>query len=176
MGSVVLAAIMRFIGTPCRRLLAGDGITSVDFTVNNAHGIFERLSIDARAAKKSAPAIGGTFGIAKNLDEYQYRICSLLPSLADSNPAKVQLQKYRIAIIASFAALVATIKSGASTAEWNIHARALLVESSDLYVAAAAAATSSGQGMQPTRAGDAFSFFGVPEQEVDKAVKQMYGY
>lgn len=162
---------MKFIGTPCRRLLAGDGITTVDFTVNNAHGIFDRLSIDARAAKKSAPAIGDSFGIAKNLDEYQYRIGSLLPSLADSNPAKIQLQKYRIAIIASFAALVATIKSGASTAEWNVHARALLVGASDLYVAA-----TSGQDMQPAGAGGAFSFFRVPEHEVERAVKSMYGY
>jgi hypothetical protein len=30
--------------------------------------------------------------------------------------------------------------------------------------------------MQTARAGDAFSFFRVPEHEVEKAVKSMYGY
>ena len=167
----MLAYVMKFIGTPCRRLLAGDGITTVDFTVNNAQWVFDELSIDARAARKNAVEIGDSFGIAKNLDEYQYRIGSLIPSLADSNPAKIQLQKYRIAIIASFAALVATIKSGASTAEWNIHAHVLLIGASDLYVAA-----TTGQDMPPARAGDAFSFFRVPEHEVEKTVKSMYGY
>ena len=167
----MLAHVIKFIGTPCRRLLAGDGITTVNFTINNAQWVFDGLSIDARAAKKSAPAIGDSFGISKNLDEYQYRIGSLIPSLADSNPAKIQLQKYRIAIIASFAALVASIKSGADTAEWNIHARTLLVGASDLYVAATA-----GQDMPLARAGNTFSFFRVPEHEVEKAVKSMYGY
>ena len=82
---------MKFIGTPCRRLLAGDGITTADFTVNNAQWVFDGLSIDARAARKNAAEIGDSFGIVKNLDEYQYRIGSLIPSLVDSTPAKIQL-------------------------------------------------------------------------------------
>lgn len=162
---------MRFLGNPCRRLLAGDGVTAVDFTINGVHGIFDSLSFDVRAAKKSAPMLGDTFGIAKNLDEYQYRICALIPSLADSNPVKIPLQNYRVVIIASFAKLAAMLRSGASTVEWNGHARALLVDASDLYVAA-----TSGRDVQVTRAGATFAFFGVPEQDVEKAVKSMYGY
>ena len=166
----MLASIIKFLGVPCRRLLAGDGITTVDFTVNEAKGVVGGLSIDARAAKKSSPPMGDAFGIAKNLDEYQYRICMLVPSLADSNTSKIQLQKYRVAMVASFAALVAAIKSG-DVAEWNGHARALLVDASDLYVAA-----TSGQDLPAPRAGDAFAFFGVPEQQVESALRSMYGY
>jgi hypothetical protein len=166
----LLASIIKFLSIPCRRLLAGDGITTVDFTVNEAKGVIGELSIDARAAKKSSPPMGYAFGIAKNLDEYQYRICMLVPSLADSNPAKIQLQKYRVAIIASFAALVTAIKSG-DVAEWNGHARALLVDASDLYLAA-----TSGQDVPAPRAHAAFAFFGVPEQQAEGALRSMYGY
>lgn len=166
----MLASIIKFLGLPCRRLLAGDGITTVDFTVNEVKGVVGGLSIDARAAKKDFPPMGEAFGIAKNLDEYQHRICILTPSLADSNPAKIQLQKYRVAIIASFAGLVAAIRSG-DVAEWNGHARALLVDASDLYVAA-----TSGQDVPASRAASAFVFFGVPERQVESALRSMYGY
>lgn len=167
----MLASIIKFLGLPCRRLLAGDGITTVDFTVNEARGVVGGLAIDALAAKKSSPQMGEAFGIAKNLDEYQHRICALVPSLPDSNPAKIQLQKCRVGIIASFAVLVEAIKSGASVVEWNGHARVLLVDASDLYLAA-----STGQEAPAMRAGPAFSFFGVPEQQVEGALESMYGY
>ena len=56
--------------------------------------------------QKVLPAIGDVASAAKNLDEYQFLICSLVPSLPDSNPSKMELQKYRVAIIAAFAKLV----------------------------------------------------------------------
>lgn len=151
-------------------MLSGDGITTVDFTVSALAGIFEGIAIDARSARKANPALGETFGTAKNLDEYQYRICALLPTLADSNPSKIQLQKYRVGIIASFAKLVAALKSGTIT-EWNGHARELLVEASDAYVAA-----TSGRKMPEPKIGAAMAFFGVPEEQADRALRSMYGY
>jgi hypothetical protein len=162
--------ISRGLGSPCQRLLAGDGITTVDFTVRQAPGVFEGISIDARAAKKRALAAGDAFGIAKNLDEYQYRICAALPALADANPAKIRLQKYRVAIIASFANLVASVRSGADLGEWNGHARALLVEASDAYVM-----SQSGKKMSESKISGSFSFFEVPEDQVDRALRSMYG-
>jgi hypothetical protein len=164
------AIISMGLGAPCQRLLAGDGITTVDFTVRPAPGIFEGLSIDARAAKKRTAAAGEAFGIAKNLDEYQYRICVAVPSLADADPAKIQLQKYRVAIIASFAKLVATVKAGMDLQEWNGHARVLLVEASDCYVMSQA-----GQKIPASKIGGALSFFEVSEEKVDAALRSVYG-
>lgn len=61
-----------------------------------------------------------------------------MPSLSDS-PAKTLLQKYRIAIAAAFAKLVSVIRHDQSNLQaWTGHARILLVEASDAYVAAAA--------------------------------------
>lgn len=171
----MLAAILVYIssGSRCKKLLAGDGITTADFTITGAPGLFEGVAVDARSAKKNAPALGDTFGIAKNLDEYQYRICSLVPALVDS-PLKVRLQKYRIAIIAAFAALGPVVKHDWAAADgWNAHARTLLVEASDLYVAATRPGPE--QPLPASKIAQACSFFGVPEEKVDGALAAMYG-
>ncbi|MEO9363670.1 MAG: hypothetical protein ABI348_07190 [Nitrososphaera sp.] len=134
--AISLAAItMHLSSARCRKFLTGDGITSTDFVLLPVAGVLEGISIDARAARKNLLALGETFSIAKNLDEYQNRICALVPSLADRNPAKVRLQKYRIGIIAAFAGLGPLFRTG-DVADWNRHARLLLEEASNAYVAA----------------------------------------
>ncbi|AIC15200.1 hypothetical protein [Nitrososphaera viennensis] len=169
--ATTLAAITAHLSAArCRKFLAGDGITSPDFVLLPLSGVLEGVSIDARAARKSLPALGETFNIAKNLDEYQSRICTLVPSLADKNPAKMQLQKYRIGIIAAFARLAPLVRAG-GVAEWNRHARLLLEEASNAYVAA----STPGQKQYAASMVEAFSFFGVPEEQVDAALARMYG-
>ena len=156
--------------TRCRKFLAGDGITTPEFTISAFPGVFEGLSIDARAARKSSPAFGDAFSVAKNLDEYQFRICTLVPSLADS-PVKVMLQKYRIAIAAAFAKLVPVIRDDqAGLPAWTQHARSLLVEASDAYVAA----TASVPRAPKPKIGEALVFFGLHEVDVDKALASVY--
>jgi hypothetical protein len=164
-----LGAIMPHMSAKCRKLLAGDGVTTPDFTLVALAGVFEGVSFDARAARKEMPALGEAFGIAKNLDEYQHRICSLVPSLADSDPAKVRLQKYRVGIIAAFAKLATLVRTG-EVSEWNRHARLLLEEASNAYVA-------SGSGQKPYAASiaGALAFFGLQEDAVDRALASMYG-
>jgi hypothetical protein len=164
-----LGAIMPHLSSKCRRFLAGDGVTTPDFTLVALAGVFEGMSFDARAAKKQAPALGEAFGIAKNLDEYQHRICALVPSLPDSDPAKIRLQKYRIGIMVAFAKLAVLVRTG-DAAEWNRHARLLLEEASNAYVA-------SGSGQKPYAAdvSGAFSFLGLSEAAVDRALAAMYG-
>jgi len=90
--------------------------------------VFDAASLDARSAKKSNPEVGQTASVAKNLDEYQFLICSLVPSLPDSNRSKLQLQKYRIGIVAAFAMLAALLKEvrPEALAQWNRHAKSLL--------------------------------------------------
>lgn len=157
--------------TKCRKFLPGDGITAPEFTISVFPGVFEGLSIDARAAKKVSPAFGDAFSAAKNLDGYQYRICTLVPSLADS-PAKVMLQKYRIAIAAAFAKLVFVIREDQGCLQaWTVHARSLLVEASDAYVAA----TANTSRVQKPKIGEALAFFGLPESDVDRALAFAYG-
>ncbi len=157
--------------TRCRKFLAGDGITTAEFAISALPGAFESLAIDARAARKSQLAFGDAFSVAKNLDEYQYRICALVPSLPDS-PAKTALQKYRIAIAAAFASLAAIIRKNQDSLQaWTGHARSLLVEASDAYVAAAA----NNPRAQKPAIGPVLVFFGLQESDVDRALASAYG-
>lgn len=156
----------------CRRFLAGDGITTPEFAIGAFAGVFEGVSIDSRSARKAQPAFGNAFSVAKNLDEYQHKICALVPSLQDS-PAKVTLQKYRIAIAAAFAKLAFIIRDDQSKIQaWTGHARQLLVEASDAYVAA----TSAAARIQKPSIGQALAFFGLKEDAVDAALSMAYGY
>jgi hypothetical protein len=167
--TVLIDAVMS--QTRCRRFLVGDGITTPEFAISAFPGAFDSLTIDARAAKKSQPAFGDVFSVAKNLDEYQYRICALVPSLPDS-PVKIALQKYRIAIVAAFARLGAVIRNDQGSLQaWTGHARSLLVEASDAYVAA----TASNSRMQKPAIGPAVAFFGLQESDVDQVLASTYG-
>ena len=156
--------------TRCRKFLAGDGITTPEFTINTSAGIVEGLSLDARTAKKSLPAYGNVFSVAKNLDEYQYKLCVLVPSLPDS-PAKITLQKYRIAIAAAFAKLAAVIRENSDTLQmWIMHACSLLIEASNAYVRA----TTGDNHIQKPAISSALAFFGLQEDDVDRYLAHAY--
>jgi hypothetical protein len=139
------------------------------------HGIFEPVSIDARSTKKSVPAVGDVASAAKNLDEYQFLICSLIPSLPDSNPSKMELQKYRVAIIAAFAKLVPMLLLKSmrqdDLVQWSKHAKALLEETSDTYLKA-----NSNSNLQIASHKDAFEYFEVPVDKVQVALRAFYDY
>ncbi len=168
--NVIISRLLASSG--CSRLLSGDGISTPDLSVKGMKGIIDPISVDARLIRKAVPAIGETSSIAKNLDEYQFRICSLVPSLPDANPFKLQLQKYRVAIVASFAKLSATLKEirPDSLVQWNTYAKLLLEETSDAYVKA-----NSNAKLQVTSHKEAFDFFNVPEDRIDAALRSSYG-
>ncbi|HEX6280800.1 MAG TPA: hypothetical protein VFZ67_01095 [Nitrososphaera sp.] len=162
--------------TSCSKLLSGDGITTSDLTIKGVQGIFGPVSIDVRSARKSVPAIGNVASAAKNLDEYQFLICSLVPSLPDSNPSKMELQKYRVAIIAAFAKLVPLLLllkniRQDDLVQWSKHAKALLEETSDTYLKA-----NSNSKLQIASHRDAFEYFEVPEDRVQVALRAFYDY
>ena len=161
-------------GSSCSKLLSGDGITTSDLTIKGVYGIFGAASIDARSARKSVPAIGDVASAAKNLDEYQFLICSLVPSLPDSNPSKMELQKYRVAIIAAFVKLVPLLLKSMQQddfVQWSKHAKALLEETSDTYLKA-----NSNSKLQIASHKDAFEYFGVPEERIQVALRAFYDY
>ncbi len=167
------AIISRLLAGPgCRKLLAGDGITTSELSIKGMPGVFEAASVDARSARKRVPEVGQAASVAKNLDEYQFLICSLVPSLPDSDPSKLQLQKYRVGIVAAFAMLAALLKeiSPEDLAQWNRHARSLLEVTSEAYVKAKSNAKLQVAGHKET-----FEFFGVPEEKIDAALAAFYG-
>ena len=157
----------------CSKLLSGDGITTADLTIKGVHGIFGAVSIDARSARKIMPAIGDVASAAKNLDEYQFLICSLVPSLPDSSLRKMELQKYRVAIIAAFTKLVLLLKSKRQDdlVQWSRHAKALLEETSDAYLKA-----KSNPNLQIALHKETFEYFEVPVEKILAALKAFYDY
>jgi hypothetical protein len=167
---------LQLSSSSCSKLLSGDGITTSDLTIKGVHGIFGSVSIDARSIRKSVPAIGDVASAAKNLDEYQFLICSLVPSLQDSNPSKMELQKYRVAIIAAFAKLVPLLllknMRQDELVQWSKHAKALLEETSDTYLKA----NSSNSKLQIASHKDAFEYFEIPEDRVQVALRAFYDY
>jgi hypothetical protein len=158
----------------CSKLLSGDGITTFDLTIKGVHGLFGPVSIDVRSTRKIVPAIGDVASAAKNLDEYQFLICSLVPSLPDSNPSKMELQKYRVAILAAFAKLVPLLLKDIrqdDLVQWSKHAKALLEETSDTYLKA-----NSNSKMQIASHKDVFEYFEVPVDRVQVALRAFYDY
>ncbi len=164
--------ISRALAGPCGKILVSDGITSADMTIKGKQGIFETASVDVRMIRKSVPAIGPAASIAKNLDEYQLLICSLVHSLPDSDQSKMHLQKYRVAIIAAFALLAANLRETRTDdiVRWNRNAQLLLEDTSDAYVKA-----KSNTKLQVAKHEEMFEFFGVPEDKLELALKVFYG-
>jgi hypothetical protein len=155
----------------CRRLLSADGVTSPYLTISPVPGIFPAISVDVRAARDSAPEVAGVSSAAKNLDEYQFLICSLVPSLPDSSPSKLELQKYRIAIFAAFAKLVNILNERQQElGGWIRHARWLIEETSEAYLQA-----KSDVRLHPARHAEVFDYFGIPEASVNSALRSFYG-
>lgn len=172
MAATIGAIISRELsGKPCKRLLSGDGVTSPDLTIKSLPGLFAGVSVDVRSAKSTYPQIGEVASAAKNLDEYQFLICSLAPSLPDSNPSKLEIQKYRVVILAAFSQLVENLNHDqAMLAGWSMHAGWLVEEASEAYLQA-----KSGIQMHPIRRKQVFDYFKVPLEAVEAALRAHYG-
>jgi hypothetical protein len=153
-------------------LVSSDGITTKNFTIDCFPGIYAGASIDAALSRRAINILGNTLGLAKNLDEYQLKICLKIPSIPDSDPVKLQLQKFRIGIIASFAALVSILKSNEPAkglVRWNIYAAKLLRKTSDFF-------NDIGMGIKPddNDIEETFEFFQVPAGQVNTAIEELY--
>ena len=167
------------LSSKCRKLLSEDGITSQYLVVNKLEGLFENVSVNIRLQRLKLPSIGDTVSILKNLDEYQFIICSDIKTMPDINTLKLQLQKYRIAIIASFTKLIpilTVLNSNKDLQEWNFFAKTLLMEISETVAKTRTTRTTRKESMKShdTKIKDTLKFFEVPENEIDKIVKAMY--
>ena len=168
------AIIQRSISShlPCRSLASSDGITTRNFTIDCLPGIYAGASIDAALSRRTINILGNTLGIAKNLDEYQLKICLKIPSIPDSDPVKLHLQKFRVGIIASFAALVSILQSNEPAKDlvrWNIFAAKLLHKTSDFF-------NNIGIDIKPddNDIEETFEFFHVPLGEFNAAIEELY--
>jgi hypothetical protein len=161
----------------CRRLISSDGITTRNFTIDSLHGIFEGVSIDAQLSRRNILSLGNTLSIAKNLDEYQFKICLEIPSIPDSDPVKLQLQKFRIAIIASFAILGMRLMSSDANKElrkWNSFATVLLRKTSEFVTNLKANKRSVLENYDDSHLQETFEFFEVPIRDIGKALANIY--
>ena len=160
----------------CHRIISSDGITTQNFSIDNLDGIFEGITIDAELSRRNLLSFGNTMSTAKNLDDYQYKICLEIPSIPDSDPIKLQLQKFRIAIIASFAILVMRIKSSNAEDElgkWNSFATILLRKTSEFVTNLR---TNKGiiENYDDSHLSKTFDFFKVPRGDMEKALSNVY--
>src|SRR5919197_1834016 len=97
--------------TKCHKLLSSDGISSTDLAIEKSSGLFESVRANKKSEASLLPSILKPSGIAKDLDEYQYIVCSEVCDIRDANPYKKELQKYRIATVASMLKLVSILFS-----------------------------------------------------------------
>jgi hypothetical protein len=172
---IIVQRLFRY-STKCRRIISSDGITTRNFSIDNLDGIFEGITIDAELSRRNLLSLGNTMSTAKNLDDYQYKICLEIPSIPDSDPIKLQLQKFRIAIIASFAILVMMIKSSNAEDElqkWNSFATILLRKTSEFVTSLR---TDKGiiENYDDNHLSEAFDFFKVTSGDMEKALANVY--
>ena len=160
----------------CRRIISSDGITTQNFSIDNFEGISEGITIDAELSRRNLLSLGNTMSTAKNLDDYQCKICLEIPSIPDSDPLKLQLQKFRIAIIAAFAILVMGIKSSDAEDElqkWNSFATILLKKTSE-FVPNLRTNKGTIENYDDSHLSEAFAFFKVPRGDMERALANLY--
>ena len=177
---LIQAIVNKHISTvhKCHKLLSKDGITSQELVIERLDGLFDGITANIKVQRTILANIGHTATIAKNLDQYQFIICTEIPSMHDSNPLKLQLQKYRIAIIASFVKLVpllSSLNSDKDLEKWNSFANILLTEASETVVKARTNQKEVRKSYSiNVRLKEALDFFGVPEKEIDHELESMY--
>jgi hypothetical protein len=164
-------------GSLCRKILDKDGINSSDLIVSRLPKIFDELVINMKSARIKTPKIGDTASIAKNLDEYQYLICSEVSSTPDQNPIKLELQKCRIAIIACFAKLIEVLKlfNGEHELElWNSLAQLILIKSSETLAIARTKQYTPRRSVKENDISNALNYFGIVESDLETDIRKLY--
>ena len=195
LSSLVQQIIYKYItsGIKCTKVLAEDGITSKELVISQLDGLSREMSVNINLLHGKYPNITRTASIAKNLDEYQFLVCREISSIPDFDPLKIQLQKYRVGVIAAFAKLVAILEDAdnlsAELEKWNSFANSLLVETSETLLKArnkmkkkeghnndsnSSDQFQAGYSQQNLRIKEALNFFGVPENDIDEELIRVY--
>jgi len=160
----------------CHKLLSKDGITTRYLTIDRLAGIFEGITIDVNLQRSRMNSIGKTVTITKNLDEYQFIICSEVRSMPDINPYKIELQKYRVLIIVSLATLahlLSSLDDDKALQEWNYFAQILLTRVSETRLKAVSNQKQD-ENMARKPISSVFDFLGVSEDDIDRLLGSIY--
>jgi hypothetical protein len=159
----------------CHRLLSSDGVTSRDLVIEKVRGLLEGIRVDTKSEASMLPNIVKASGIAKNLDQYQYIVCSEVRDIPDTNSYKKELQKYRIAIIASFAKLISILlsRSDRDLQEWNYFAQILLTQISEI-LAKVRLKQDKHDNINKDLLKSTFDYFDLPEPDVDRILQSIY--
>ena len=165
----------------CKKLLDKDGINYPELIINRLPKIFGEITIDMKSVITKVSDIVSTASIAKNLDEYQYILCSEVFSLPDNNPMKLELQKYRISIIACFAKLVALLRHFDSHDDhddlrvWNSFASVILIKTSEILVSFRRGQDiSQHYSKEKQELSDALNYFGILEEDLKRELNILY--
>ncbi|HEY7571094.1 MAG TPA: hypothetical protein VH796_06980 [Nitrososphaeraceae archaeon] len=156
----------------CCKFLTEDGITTSRLAIESVEGIFEGFRIDT-SRETIPPIFRRACGILKNLDDYQYIVCSEIRSIPDSNRYKKILQKYRVTIVAAFVKFILTIHSRVIVAlhDWTHFAQQLLTGISNTLANARINSTTLSNNDQ---IGSMFDYFGMSSNEVDELLDAIY--
>jgi hypothetical protein len=166
-----------FTSFKCRKLISKDGITTQELVFDRLQGLYEGITINCRSQRIKFVSIGRAASIAKNLDEYQFIICSEIPYMSDSNPMKLQLQKYRVGIIGAFTKLVRLLiklNSNEDLQSWNSFADTLLMEVSEILVKARSNPKEKAERSYNIRLKEALDFFEIPEKDIEEELIRIY--
>lgn len=195
MSSLVQRIIYKYItsGIKCTKVLAEDGITTKELVITQLDGLSREMSVNINLLRGKYPNITRTASIAKNIDEYQFLVCREISLIPDFDPLKIQLQKYRVGVIAAFAKLVTILEDvdnlSAELDKWNSFANSLLVETSETLLKArnkmkkkegynndsnSSDQFQAGYSQQNLRIKEALNFFGVPEKDIDEELIRVY--
>jgi len=152
--------------------MSKDGITTQELVLEKLEGIFEPLQVDMKG-DTSHQAIHKACGILKNLDDYQYILCLEVRSIADSNPYKMILQKYRVTIVSAFAKFVVLVRSNMTAVlqDWSLNAQLLLEGISDTLPKARLNMDIKQINEPPDMM---FDYFDMPKREVDDLLESIY--
>jgi hypothetical protein len=131
--------------------------------------------MNAKSEESILPSIVKASGIAKNLDEYQYIVCSEVRAIPDTNSYKKELQKYRVAIIASFAKLISILlsRSDKDLQRWNYFAQILLTQISETLVKVRLKQDKR-DNINKDLLKSTFGYFDLPESDVDRMLQSIY--
>ena len=159
----------------CHKLLSKNGITTQDLIIDEVKGLFEGIWVNIKSQRSLLPSISSASSIVKNLDEYQYIVCSEIRSIPDTSQYKKELQKYRITIIASFAKLIPILRSrfDEDLKKWNYFAQILLTQISEMLVKARLNQNKYDK-LNSDLMKSMFDYFDVPEKEVDSILQSIY--
>jgi hypothetical protein len=95
--SILMSQIMSN-SKPCTKQLEFDGISSNRFVLRDQSGKLLLSIKNVPTLKNKIIGLGNSITIVKNFDEYQYLICSHVPTLNDESVWKFKFQKIRILI------------------------------------------------------------------------------